>query len=69
METIIEKPNYYTVGQVYELVFSQLISKTTIHKLIRKGEIPSENFLQKKLIPAWWVEQQIQKAHSPQGDA
>ena len=69
METIIAKPNYYTVGQVYDLVFSQLVSKTTIHKLIRKGEIPSENFLQKKLIPAWWVEQQIQKAHSPQGDA
>lgn len=68
MATLTTNPNYYTVGQIHDIVFSQLISKTTIHKLIRSGEIPSENFLQKKLIPAWWVEQQIQRAHSPQGE-
>lgn len=69
METINEKANYYTVSQVYNLVFGGLVSKTTIHKLIRSGEIPSEEFLRKRLIPAWWVDRTLERAHNPKGNA
>jgi hypothetical protein len=60
------KKNYYTVSEVYENVFLGALSKTTIHQLIKKGKIPSVVFLSKKLIPAWWVLAEIEKAnHKP----
>lgn len=63
MET---KPNYYTIDDVFNNVYNRQISKTTIHKLCREGKIPSERFVRKFLVPAWWVERQLAKAQSPQ---
>lgn len=57
------KPNFYTVNQVYDLVFQGTLSKTTIHQMIRQGKIPAVEFVRKKLIPAYWVENCIAKAH------
>jgi len=57
------KPNFYTVNQVHQLVFQGTLSKTTIHHMIRNGKIPAAEFMTKKLIPAYWVEDCIAKAH------
>lgn len=64
MET---KSNYYTIDQIYNDIYNRHISKTTIYKLCRKGKIPSERFMRKFLVPAWWVERQLEKAQAPQG--
>ena len=57
------KPNFYTVAQVHELVFRGALSKSTIHGMIRQGKIPTVEFMSKKLIPAYWVDDCIAKAH------
>lgn len=57
------KPNFYTVNQVYEIVFQGTLSKTTIHHMIRRGKIPVVEFMTKKLIPAYWVDECLAKAH------
>ena len=57
------KTNYYTVNQVYDIVFQGALSNTSIHQLIRQGKIPTVDFLRKRLIPAYWVEDCIAKAH------
>ena len=57
------KPNFYTVTQVHDIVFRGSLSKTTIHQMVRKKQIPSVEFLSKKLIPAYWVEACLAKAH------
>lgn len=59
METQAKKRNYYTAKEVLSIVFDGNISTTTLHKLLRRGDIPSTDFCRKKLIPAYWVEQQI----------
>lgn len=56
------KPNFYTVNQVHELVFMGTLSKTTIHQMIRRGKIPTIDFMTKKLIPAFWVEECLAKS-------
>lgn len=56
------KPNFYTIDQIYENVYNRQLSKTTIHKLCRAGTIPSQRIVRKFLVPAWWVEQQLQLA-------
>ncbi|WP_196600382.1 hypothetical protein [Pectinatus frisingensis] len=58
-----KKVNFYTVNQVYDKVFQGTLSKTTIHHMIKQGKIPSVEFVRKKLIPAYWVEKCIAKAH------
>lgn len=63
MET---KPNYYTIDDVFNNVYNRQLSKTTIQKLCRAGKIPSERFVHKILVPAWWVERQLEKAQVPQ---
>ena len=60
------KANYYTIDQIYNDIYNRQISKTTIYKLCRKGKIPSERFVRKFLVPAWWVDRQLAKAQSPQ---
>ncbi len=60
------KPNYYTIDQVYNDVFNRQLSKTTIHKLCRAGKIPSTRIVRKFLIPAWWVSEQLKAAQAPQ---
>lgn len=60
------KPNFYTVNQVFETVFQGAVSKTTIHQMIRRGKIPVVEFTTKKLIPAYWVEQCLAKARGEQ---
>ncbi|WP_418627482.1 hypothetical protein [Anaerosinus sp.] len=57
------KPNFYTVNQVHQLVFQGSLSKTTIHHMIRQGKIPTVEFMTKKLIPAFWVDECLAKAH------
>lgn len=57
-----EKRNYYTVKEVRALVFNDLLSLTTLHNLMKKGEIPYTNYCRKRLIPAWWAEQAIEAA-------
>ena len=56
------KKNYYTAKEAKEIVFSDSISMTTFHKLVRSKEIPSVSVFQKKLIPVAWVEEMIKKA-------
>lgn len=56
-----ERKNFYTVSEVYNLVFQGALSKTTIHKMIRTGKIPSVEFMSKKLVPAYWVEECLAK--------
>lgn len=63
-----KKRNFYTVKEVREIVFSNNLSATTLHKLIRAGEIPSETFCSKKLIPAWWVEEKIKQGRGVKED-
>lgn len=58
------KQNYYTVQQVYDVVFQKTLSKTTIHQMIKRGKIPSVQFCRKTLIPAYWVDECISKAHT-----
>lgn len=64
MEENESKANYYTVQQVYDDVFQRTLSKTTIHQMIKKGKIPGVKFCRKTLIPAYWVEDFINKAHT-----
>ena len=58
-----KEKNYYTVTEVKEYVFFGALSLTTVHQLIKKGKIPSVTFLSKKLIPAWWVIEELEKAN------
>jgi hypothetical protein len=60
------KPNFYTVTQVHDLVFRSALSKTTIHQMIRAGKIPTVDFLSKKLIPAYWVDECLAKSRGEQ---
>lgn len=60
------KTNYYTIEQIYNNVYNRQLSKTTIHKLCRNGTIPNTRIVRKFLIPAWWVEEQLARAHAPQ---
>lgn len=56
-----KKRNFYTVKEVRELVYNNNLSISTIHKLIKQDVIPYTQLCRKRLIPAWWVEDQIQK--------
>lgn len=58
------KKNFYTVKEVYDIVFGGSLSKTTIHQLIKTGKIPAVEFMTKKLIPAYWVDECLSKANS-----
>lgn len=58
-----EKRNFFTVKEIRKAVFDDQISITTIHKLIKRGEIPYTDFCRKRLIPAWWAEQTLARAH------
>lgn len=53
--------NFYTVKEMRELVYDNNISITTLHKLMNNNVIPFTQLCRKRLIPAWWVEQEIQK--------
>jgi len=56
-----QKRNYYTVKEAREIVYSNNISITTLHKLMNQNVIPFTQLCRKRLIPAWWVEQEIEK--------
>ncbi len=60
------KTNYYTIDEVFNHVYNRQLSKPTIHKLCHNGTIPSTRLARKFLIPAWWVEKQLEAAHAPQ---
>lgn len=53
--------NYYTVKEAREIVYDNNISLTTLHKLMNTNIIPYTQLCRKRLIPAWWVEREIQK--------
>ncbi len=53
---------YYTINQVQELVFGGALSKTSLHIMARKGQIPTVKFLNKRLVPVSWVRSQLQIA-------
>ncbi|MBO6305655.1 MAG: hypothetical protein J6M62_11380 [Selenomonadaceae bacterium] len=59
---------YYAIKDVHTLIFDGAISLTTLHKLVRNGDIPSSQFLKRRLIPSWWVEEQIAKLKGVQNE-
>lgn len=60
---VVKKRNYYTAKEVRELVYDSQISLTTLHKLMNSGKIPFIQFCRKRLIPASWVDVELEKAH------
>lgn len=53
--------NYYTVKEVRKLVFDEQISLSTLHKLMNENKIPYIQLCRKRLVPAWWTENEIKK--------
>ncbi len=56
--------NFYTVKEVRELVYDNCVSITTMHKLINAKQIPAVQLCKKRLIPARWVEKEIEKVNA-----
>lgn len=54
-----EKKNFYTLAEIRRLVYSNNVSKSTIQTLVKRKVIPSYRVMSKILVPAWWLEQQI----------
>lgn len=50
-----KEKRFYTVAQLVEFFGKDVISKSSIHQRIKKGEIPTKVIGQKHLIPASWV--------------
>lgn len=55
--------NFYTVKEARELVYDNCISITMMHKLINSKKIPALRLCKRLLIPAAWVEREIEKGH------
>lgn len=55
------QPKYYSVKDVHNLIFVDALSLTTVHKLVKNGDIPSTQYLKRRLIPSWWVEAELKK--------
>jgi predicted DNA-binding transcriptional regulator AlpA len=49
---------YYTIKQATQLL---QLSQTSIYDGIRKGNIPTASFCGKKLIPAWFFKQGLER--------
>lgn len=49
--------SFYSVKEVLEIIGEGVISKSTIYRLIRTGEIPVQYLGCRALIPASWVQQ------------
>lgn len=53
---------FYSVSEVQEEVFSGTLTRPTILKLIKNGEIPSIRVGKKTLIPGAWARKILQQA-------
>ena len=54
--------NFYTVSEVQKEVFGNTITRPTILKSIKTGEIPSIRVGKKTLIPGAWARRIMQQA-------
>lgn len=57
IEQAKKKPKFLTVHQLVKSLGENVISKTVIYSLIRKGKIPTVKLSNRLLIPYSWFEQ------------
>ena len=62
------RPKYYSVKDVHALIFAGALSRTTLHKLVNRGDIPSTQYMQRRLIPSWWVERELSRLKGEQDE-
>jgi len=53
---------YYTLKELKHEIYSDVISITTLQNLVRQNIIPTVRIAGRILVPAWWVEEQIELA-------
>ncbi|WP_273038488.1 hypothetical protein [Schwartzia succinivorans] len=58
----MSEQQFYTVKQVKDLLFNGALSITSVYVMVRRGEIPSVKYLNKRLIPGKWVRDELRKA-------
>ena len=54
--------NFFTIAEVQKEVFSNTITRPTILKLVKNGEIPSVQLGKKTLIPGSWARKILRQA-------
>ncbi len=58
---LLEQRNYITTQELRDCVYDGQISLSTINRLIRAGEIPTQKMGRKNLIPVAWAQSQLEK--------
>ncbi len=58
---LLKQRNYITTQELRDCVFDGQISLSTINRLIRAGEIPTQKMGRKNLIPVAWAQSQLNK--------
>jgi excisionase family DNA binding protein len=58
---LLEQRNYITTQELRDCVYDGQISLSTINRLIRAGEIPTQKMGRKNLIPVAWARTQLDK--------
>ena len=53
---------YYTLKELKHEIYTDVISITTLQNLVRQNIIPTVRIAGRILVPAWWVEEQIELA-------
>ena len=58
---LLEQRNYITTQELRDCVYDGQISLSTINRLIRAGEIPTQKMGRKNLIPVAWAQSQLER--------
>ena len=51
--------NYYTIDETKELIFGNIVSKSSMLIMVKKGEIPTIKVQTRRFVPSWYIEKML----------